>query len=229
MDLNTQEVHLSHYWNIIYKRWKVALSIVVVVMLGTYLASEFAKPLYRSSIQIQIERENPNQLTVDDLFGIAASDQEFLQTQYVLLKSRGLAEKVIDDQKLLSDPEFYPAGINGKTPAQIAQIRDVDGGRGRSVRSTSFRYATHRWSTSATSPPTPRLAQKIAEGVGESYIRLNNEKKFESVQTGQRVPGAADRADSRGHRSSRAASCSSTARAKASSPAPTPAASRSSG
>ena len=75
MDLNTQEVHLSHYWNIIYKRWKVALSIVVVVMLGTYLASEFAKPLYRSNIQIQIERENPNQLTVDDLFGIAASDQ----------------------------------------------------------------------------------------------------------------------------------------------------------
>ena len=119
MDLNTQEVHLSHYWNIIYKRWKVALSIVVVVMLGTYLASEFAKPLYRSSIQIQIERENPNQLTVDDLFGIAASDQEFLQTQYVLLKSRGLGEKVIDDQKLLSDPEFYPPGINGKTPAQM--------------------------------------------------------------------------------------------------------------
>ena len=79
MDLNTQEVHLSHYWNVIYKRWKVAVSILAVVMLGTYLASEFAKPLYRSSIQIQIERENPNQLTVDDLFGIAASDQEFLQ------------------------------------------------------------------------------------------------------------------------------------------------------
>src|SRR3954471_2498689 len=123
MDLNTQEVHLSHYWNVIYKRWKVAVSILAVVMLGTYLASEFAKPLYRSNIQIQIERENPNQLTVDDLFGIAASDQEFLQTQYVLLKTRGLAEKVIDDEKLLSDPEFYPAGINGKTPAQIAEIR----------------------------------------------------------------------------------------------------------
>src|SRR5260370_16055924 len=123
MDLNTQEVHLSHYWNIIYKRWKVAASILAVVMAGTFLASRFSKPLYRSAIEIQIERENPNQLTVDDLFGIAASDQEFLQTQYVLLKSRGLAERVIDDQKLLSDPEFYRDGISGKTPAQIAQIR----------------------------------------------------------------------------------------------------------
>jgi capsular exopolysaccharide synthesis family protein len=181
MDLNTQEVHLSHYWNVIYKRWKVALSIVVVVMLGTYLASEFAKPLYKSSIQIQIERENPNQLTVDDLFGIAASDQEFLQTQYVLLKSRGLGEKVIDDQKLLSDPEFYPAGISGKTPAQIAQIRSQ---MAASVVGPLEVVPVHNTSLVDVGyvSTSPRLAQKVAEGVGDSYIRLNNEKKFESVR-----------------------------------------------
>jgi uncharacterized protein involved in exopolysaccharide biosynthesis len=181
MDLNTQEVHLSHYWNVIYKRWKVALSIVVVVMLGMYLASEFAKPLYRSSIEVQIEKENPNQLTVDDLFGIAASDQEFLQTQYILLKSRGLAEKVIDDQKLLSDPDFYPQGIAGKTPAQIAQIRTSMAGVITGsldvvpVRSTSLVDVSYVSST-------PRLAQKIAEGLGTSYIQLNNDKKFQSVR-----------------------------------------------
>jgi len=181
MDLNTQEVHLSHYWNVIYKRWKVALSIVVVVMLGTYLASEFAKPLYRSSIEVQIEKENPNQLTVDDLFGIAASDQEFLQTQYILLKSRGLAEKVIDDQKLLSDPDFYPQGIAGKTPAQIAQIRSSMAGvitgslEVVPVRGTSLVDVSYVSST-------PRLAQKVAEGIGTSYIALNNDKKFQSVR-----------------------------------------------
>src|SRR2546423_15516302 len=122
MELN-QEVHLSHYWTVIYKRWKVAVSIAAVVMLGTFLASYFSKPLYRSTIQIQIERENPNQLTVDDLFGIAASDQEFLQTQYVLLKSRGLADRVIRDARLLEDPDFYPAGIAGKSQAEIDKIR----------------------------------------------------------------------------------------------------------
>jgi capsular exopolysaccharide synthesis family protein len=181
MDLNSQEVHLSHYWNIIYKRWKVALSILIVVMLGTYLASEFAKPLYRSAIQIQIERENQNQLTVDDLFGIAASDQEFLQTQYVLLRSRGLAEKVIDDQKLLSDPEFYPPGINGKTPAQIAQIRASMAGVINGPTEVAPVHSTSLVDVAYVST-SPRLAQKIAEGIGESYIRLNNEKKFESVR-----------------------------------------------
>src|SRR5437763_682748 len=151
MDLNTQEVHLSHYWNVIYKRWKVAVSILAVVMLGTYLASEFAKPLYKSNIQLQIERENPNQLTVDDLFGIAASDQEFLQTQYVLLKSRGLGEKVIEDEKLLSDPEVYPAGLNGKTPAQIAQIRSQIATTTRVERQNAYDALVHANPESVTS------------------------------------------------------------------------------
>ena len=67
MDLNnnSQEVHLSHYWNVIYKRWKIAVAILAVVMAGTFLASYLSKPLYRSQVEIQIERENPNQLTVD--------------------------------------------------------------------------------------------------------------------------------------------------------------------
>src|SRR6185369_12928582 len=173
MELNTvsEEVHLSHYWNVIYKRWKVALSILVVVLLGTFLASYFSKPLYKSTIQIQIERENPNQITIEDLFGIQASDQEFLQTQYVLLKSRGLASRVIDDQKLLSDPEFYPPGIDGKTPKEIDEIRNnmvpviIGGLTVEPVKGTSLVEISYIASS-------PKLAAKIAEGVGDSYMRL---------------------------------------------------------
>src|SRR6266567_6162216 len=120
MDLNTsQELHLAHYWNIIYKRWRVALSILLVVMAGTLLASYFSKPLYRSSIELQIERENPNQLTIEDLFGIASSDQEFLQTQYVLLRSHGLAARVVREQHLLNDRDFNPAGVAGKSQKDL--------------------------------------------------------------------------------------------------------------
>ena len=123
MDLSTQqEVHLSHYWNVIQKRWKVAVSILVVVVAGTFLSSYFQKPLYRSEIQLQIDRENPNQITIEDLFGIEASEQEFLQTQYVLLKSRGLAQRVIEENNLLNDPDFYPPGTGGKTPDETMPL-----------------------------------------------------------------------------------------------------------
>ncbi|HKS25700.1 MAG TPA: polysaccharide biosynthesis tyrosine autokinase [Thermoanaerobaculia bacterium] len=181
MDLNTTEVHLSHYWTVIQKRWKVAVSILAVVMLGTLLTSYFSKPLYRSAIELQIERENPNQMTVEDFFGIAASDQEFLQTQYVLLKSRGLAARVIDDKKLLSDPEFYPPGVATKSQKEIEGIRDsmvgaiVGGLDVTPVRNTSLVDISYI-------AGSPRLAQKVAEGVGDAYMRMKVEQKFQSVR-----------------------------------------------
>src|ERR1051325_5602891 len=180
MELNNQEVHLSHYWNVIYKRWKVALSILAVVMLGTFLASYFSKPLFRSTITIQIERENPNQVTIEDLFGIEGSDQEFLQTQDVLLRSRGLAGQVIRDQKLLSDPDFYPPGINGKSDEQINQIQEgmigtvLGGLEVNPVRGTSLVEIAYV-------APTPRLAKKVAEGYGDTFMRRTLEQKLENV------------------------------------------------
>jgi polysaccharide biosynthesis transport protein len=181
VDLNTQqEVHLTHYWSVIRKRWRVAAAILLVVMIGAFLAGYLAKPLYRSQIQIEIEREN-QMVTIEDLFGIASSDQEFLQTQYILLKSRGLAMRVIDDHKLLSDPEFYPPGIAGKTPEEIQAIKDSMAGALLGgidivpVRSTSLVDIVYIGTS-------PRLAQKIANGWGESFIRMNVNKKLDSVQ-----------------------------------------------
>jgi len=182
MDLNeTQEVHLSHYWNIVYKRWKIAVAIVAVVMAGTFLASYLSKPLYLSQVEIQIERENPNQLTVDDLFGIAINDQEFMQTQYVLLKSRGLADRVIQEHSLLNDPDFYPPGIKGKSPAEVDRIRDsmigalIGGLQVNPVHGTSLVDIAYVGTT-------PRLAQKVAEAVGDSYMRQNVENKLDAVR-----------------------------------------------
>src|SRR5688572_1805727 len=120
-------------------------------------------------------------VTVEDLFGIAVSDQDFLQTQYVLLRSRGLALRVIDDHKLLSDPEFYPAGIAGKTPQEIQQIKEgmagalLGGITVTPVRNTSLVDIAYVGTS-------PRLTQKIANAWGESFIRMNVAKKLKSVQ-----------------------------------------------
>jgi len=182
MDLNPQQqdVHLLHYWNVIRKRWKVAMAILAVVMIGTFLASYFSKPLYLATIRIQIERET-NSVTIEDIFGIAASEQEFLKTEYVLLQSRGLALRVVDDHKLYNDPELYPQGVAGKTPAELQTIKEgiaggllggisVDAVSGTSLVDISYVGSS------------PRLAQKIAEAWGESFMRMNIAKKLDAVQ-----------------------------------------------
>ena len=180
MDLNTQqELHLSHYWNVIRKRWTVAVAILILVMLATFLASYFQKPLYRATIQLQIERES-NTVTIEDIFGIAASDQEFLQTQYVLLKSKGLALRVVDYNKLQNDPEIYPPGTAGKTPAEVNRIKEsiADSLLGRvevvPVRNTSLVEISYVGSSA-------REAQRIAEAWGEAFIHQNIAKKLDSV------------------------------------------------
>jgi succinoglycan biosynthesis transport protein ExoP len=182
MDLNTQQqdVHLLHYWNVIRKRWKVALAILMVVMIGTLVASYFSKPLYLSTIRIQIERES-NSVTIEDIFGIAASEQEFMQTQYELLKSRGLSLRVVDDHKLYNDAELYPPGVAGKTRDELQKIKEAIAGGllgGISVspvRGTSLVDISYIGSS-------PRLAQKIAEAWGESYMRASIAKKLDAVQ-----------------------------------------------
>jgi capsular exopolysaccharide synthesis family protein len=181
MDLNTQqEIHLSHYWNIIRKRWKVAAAILFVVMLGTFLASYFSQPLFRSSIQIEIEDESQN-VTIEDLFGIASSDQEFLQTQYVLLRSRGLALRVINDHKLLSDPEFYPPGITGKTPAEIQSIAEGMAGSLLSGIDIAPVHNTRLVIVSYTGT-SQRMTYKVAEAWGDSFMRMTVAKKLDSVR-----------------------------------------------
>src|ERR1700741_2077920 len=187
MDLNSQQqdVHLLHYWNVIRKRWKVAMAILALVMIGTFLASYFSKPLYLSSIRIQIERES-NSVTIEDIFGIASSDQEFMQTQYELLKSRGLALRVVEDHKLYNDPELYPPGVAGKTPEELQNIKrgiagGLLGGIGIApVRGTSLVDISYVGSS-------PRLAQKIAEAWGESFMSMNITKKLDSVQAAESI------------------------------------------
>jgi succinoglycan biosynthesis transport protein ExoP len=182
MELNTQQqdVHLLHYWNVIRKRWKVATAILAVVMTGTFLASYFSKPLYQSKIRIQIERES-NTVTIEDIFGIAASEQEFLQTQKVLLQSRGLALRVVDDHKLYNEPELYPPGVAGKTPVELQEIKEglanriLGGVIVESVPGTSLVDISYVG-------PSPQLAKKIAEAWGDSFMRMNIANKLDAVQ-----------------------------------------------
>src|SRR5436190_22584104 len=180
MDLNTQqEVHLSQYWNVIRKRWKVAAAIVLVVMIGTFQASYFSKPLYQSWIQIEVEEESQN-VTIEDLFGIASSDQEFLQTQYELLKSRGLAMRVIEDHKLLNDRDFYGPGVEGKTKAEIDQITQAMAGGLLGGVNIAPKHGTNLIVITYTGS-SPKLAQKIAEAWADAFMRMTIANKLDSV------------------------------------------------
>src|SRR5260221_472319 len=90
MDLNAQEVHLSHYWNIVYKRWKVALAILVVVMAATFAFSYLSKPLYRSTVRIHVDRDNRNQLLSQQTAQIQADIEVTRKAMQQYADTRGI-------------------------------------------------------------------------------------------------------------------------------------------
>jgi capsular exopolysaccharide synthesis family protein len=95
------EIDLLAYWRILVKRRWLILGIVATGAVLSLLATLMTTPLYRSTAIMQIDNE---QQEVMQLGGFAGSfsrwDPEFLETQYQLLRSRALAERVVDDLDL---------------------------------------------------------------------------------------------------------------------------------
>lgn len=97
-------------WQVIRKRrWSVLFTLVVV--LGTMAIWTFRqRPLYEAKGLLEIEQENPNIVTVQDLFQIENITNDYVETQYKILQSDSLARKVISQLHLDQKREFNSTG-----------------------------------------------------------------------------------------------------------------------
>src|SRR5689334_1970256 len=90
-----EDVPLRLFWRTLRKRaWKVVFCFAVVfltVLIGTLKQI----PAYEAAALIEINKENPNILSFKEILNLDANSDEYLETQYRVLKSRTLAEKVV--------------------------------------------------------------------------------------------------------------------------------------
>src|SRR5690606_26984734 len=95
------EIDLPAYWRILVTRRWLILGVVAAGAALSLVLTRMTPPLYRATAVMQIDNE---QQEIMQLGGFAGSfsrwDPEFLQTQYQLLRSRALAERVVDDLDL---------------------------------------------------------------------------------------------------------------------------------
>ena len=90
------------------KKWAI-LSLVFVVMLLTALVVMSIKPTYQAQATLLIEQKEGNVVSIEQVYDLGSSSNEYLQTQFGLLKSRLLAEQVVKNLQLVKHPEFDPA------------------------------------------------------------------------------------------------------------------------
>jgi capsular exopolysaccharide synthesis family protein len=110
-----KEVHLRDYWKVIWKRRWTVLALFLIVLITTAIVTFTAKPIYRGTTSIQINKEYPQMVDFKEIFSVNMWDLDYYQTQYKILESRTLAKRVIQALKLSEHLEFQPRPL---TPFQ---------------------------------------------------------------------------------------------------------------
>ena len=103
-----KEVHLRDYWKVIVKRRWIIIALFLIVLVATAVGTFTMKPVYRGTLSLQINKENPQVVDFKEIFSVNMWDQDYYQTQYKILESRSLAKRVLQTLKLSEHPEFQP-------------------------------------------------------------------------------------------------------------------------
>jgi polysaccharide biosynthesis transport protein len=113
-----EEKHLWDYARVVYKRRWIALPACLLVFSGMTFNSMRETPMYRSQVQLLIEKDAPTVATLDQMFQSQDGwyNDEFYQTQHRILQSRTLARKTLDAMHLLDAPRL------GQGPEQKGRV-----------------------------------------------------------------------------------------------------------
>lgn len=189
-------IDLRRLWHILLKRWWIlAGGLAVALVLGVVITL-LSTPIYRASATLQIDREAAQVVDVEGVLPAEGmySAQEFYQTQYGLLKSRSLAQRVVTGLRLAQDAQFIEA--NRRSPANAQPRSDEDGGSPaeRNRQAVSQLLANLRVTPTMNSrlvtisydSADPALAQAVVNSITETFIATNLERRFEASSYARR-------------------------------------------
>ena len=102
---NNAEIDFTFYISVILKRIWLLIGIVIICVASAVVVNMLMQPEYKASVLMMIDREDSGKIETSS-FGSWASDEDYYRTQYKLLESRTLLEKVYKNMNLSEIPEF---------------------------------------------------------------------------------------------------------------------------
>ena len=105
-DTAGEEINIKEYLDVILK-WKwVVITFFLVVVVTVTIHTFLARPEYKSTCQITIEKDNPNIVSIQEVLQMDAGQADYILTQVNVLKSKSLANEVIMRMNLEESSEF---------------------------------------------------------------------------------------------------------------------------
>lgn len=180
-------------------KWRILAFVFVI----TALAVMFVKPLraeFRATTKILIETSRNNVVELQEVYGANTQNREYLTTQYEIIRTRALVERVVDRLELTRHPEFdprqmeYEPGILATTLEKLGIVEPAT----EPVYDDAFEYGLRREIVGAVQEGLaveplfgthlvnisflsndPDLAADVANTVADVYIESYLESKLE--------------------------------------------------
>lgn len=202
-----EEIHLRDYLKVIQKRKWMVISFFVILVTTVTISTFKMRPVYRSTVQLLIEKENPNIVEFRQVMEVNAVDLDYYQTQYKMLESRSLARQVIDTLRLRDHPELAPKPgedwgltdlLSGFFSDLLSSLEPAKPHPGGEVAAASIRDSrlinsflgklkvepirNSRLVNVSYQGHDPALITDIANAVARIYIEQNLQNKFSASQ-----------------------------------------------
>jgi capsular exopolysaccharide synthesis family protein len=101
-------------------KWLMLASILFFQIIAIYIGFFAAQPVYRSDAVLTLEVRGEQIVDIENVFSGVSTETSAINTEIVVLKSRSILEKLVEELDLLYDPEFNPF-INTK-PGVVDRI-----------------------------------------------------------------------------------------------------------
>ncbi len=205
LDVRTQEapeksdeIDLLSYWRILVKRRWTVLAALGIVLASTLVGTLLMTPIYRATTSLQIERDTIKVVEVEGVTPVEGSGgNDFYQTQYELLKSRALAQRVASQLNLAEgdlldrispkSPWSALTGLfsRGSAEAEADTEAAVDARENAATQAIveGLRIEPVRNSRLVRvhfDSPDPAFSQRAVNALAEAYIASNLERRFDS-------------------------------------------------
>lgn len=189
---------LLFYFNILRRRkWLIGTAAAIGLILGLIITL-LMTPMYVSVSQIEIQRESGNITRVQGVEPQAGSvDLEFYQTQYGLLSSDALAERVATDLRLYDDAKFFTlfrarqakswfegGRLVPNASTRERRIRDAGAILLKHVEVTPVRLS--RLVNISFSSPDPAFSARVAGAWGSTFINMTLERRLDATSYARR-------------------------------------------
>lgn len=173
-------------------RWLIAGSVLAAVLIGL-IATLLATRQYSAETRIEVNREGNRIVNVEGVQPeTSAVDQEFYQTQYGVLASRTLAERVARKLQLSDNKDFFQyfkdkevtASFEGGRAATSPAARDLRfrAAVGLLLKNVDIvpirlsRLIDVRWTS-----PSPVWSSRVANAWAAEFIQYNLERRFDQT------------------------------------------------